>query len=170
MAALPASAFFTVPAFALTTTWRIPASIEAVWACLVDTEAWPAWWKYVEAVEETAPGETSGLNNTRKYCWRTCLPYRLMLSLRVTSICPKHRVTVEVSGDLRGDGCCQFSYHPDQAQTQVIFYWHVQTCKPWMNWLTTLTRPVFIWNHGRVMKQGELGLISHLSRSDVFPG
>lgn len=152
-----------MPKFSLTTTWLIPAPIEAVWSCLIDTETWPTWWKYVEAVEETTSGEASGLNNIRKYHWRTCLPYYLILDLRVTCIQPKYLVSVEVSGDLRGDGCCRLSFQPGKSQTQVVFYWNVQTCKPWMNWFPRLTRPIFIWNHERVMKQGEQDLIRHLA-------
>lgn len=153
----------SMPDFSLTSIWLIPAPVEDVWSCLVETDAWPNWWKYVEAVEETAPGEPSGLNNIRHYYWHTCLPYCLTLSLRVTKIDPRHLVAVEVSGDLKGDGCCQLSYQPSAAQTRVVFHWNVQTCKPWMNWFTALTRPVFTWNHNRVMKQGEQGLIRHLA-------
>jgi hypothetical protein len=32
-----------------------------------------------------------------------------------------------------------------------------------MNWFTTLTRPVFAWNHARVMRLGEQGLIRYFN-------
>jgi uncharacterized protein YndB with AHSA1/START domain len=152
-----------VPEFSLTTTWSIPASIQAVWACLVDTKSWPSWWEYVATVEETDAGDAFGVNNARRYCWRTCLPYRLVLNLRVTEIQPCHHVIVEVTGDLQGEGRCYIYNTPETGCTQVEFHWQVRTLKPWMRWFTSLTAPIFAWNHNRVMKHGEKGLIGHLS-------
>jgi len=152
-----------MPEFCLNTIWSIPASIEAVWQCLIDTESWPSWWKYLSTVEETETGDGSGLNNVRRYRWRTCLPYTLMFSLRVTEIQPCHVVAVEVNGDLQGDGRCYLYPDPVTGDTRVEFHWHVQTRKPWMNWFTKLTAPIFAWNHDRVMKHGEQSLIRHLS-------
>jgi hypothetical protein len=152
-----------MPKFYLTTIWLIPAPVKTVWSCLVDTETWPSWWKYVVAVEQTAEGDSSGVNNVRQYYWRTCLPYSLMLNLRVTQIQPYRLIGVEVTGDLQGDGSCQLTSVVSTAQTEVEFKWHVYTCKPWMNWFTALTSPIFAWNHARVMKRGEQSLIQHLT-------
>jgi len=152
-----------MPQFSLTTTWLIPAPVEAVWSCLIDTQAWPSWWKYVDAVEEIAAGDSTGVNNIRQYCWHTCLPYSLMLNIRVTQIQEHELVVVEVKGDLQGEGICRLSSTPTEDHTQVKFNWDVQTCKPWMNWLTPLTSPVFVWNHARVMRLGEQGLIRYFS-------
>lgn len=150
-----------MPQFSLTTTWLIPAPVEAVWSCLIDTQAWPSWWKYVVAVEEMAAGDSSGINNIRQYYWRTCLPYSLMLNLCVTQIQAPHLVVVEVKGDLKGNGSCRLSPIAAADHTRVEFNWEVQTCKPWMNWFSTLTRPVFAWNHAQVMRLGEQGLIRY---------
>ncbi|MGZ8193479.1 MAG: SRPBCC family protein, partial [Methylobacter sp.] len=132
-----------MPKFHLTTIWLIPAPVKTVWSCLVDTETWPSWWKYVIAVEQTAEGDSSGINNIRRYYWRTCLPYSLMLNLRVTQIQANRFINVKVTGDLQGDGSCRLSSISAAGHTQVEFNWNVQTCKPWMNWCTLLTRPVF---------------------------
>jgi hypothetical protein len=152
-----------MPEFCLTTKWLIPAPVDIVWACLVDTETWPLWWKYVVAVKQTASGDSSGINNVGQYHWRTCLPYHLLLSIRVTEIQALDFVAVEVTGDLQGRGWCQLAYQPSTNQTQVEFLWHVKTCKCWMNWFSVLTRPIFVWNHARVMKQGEQDLIRYIS-------
>jgi hypothetical protein len=152
-----------MPEFSLTTIWSIPAPVEDVWACLVETETWPLWWKYVVAVEQTATGDSAGINNIRRFKWHTCLPYQLLLNLRVTEIRPFHFIAVAVTGDLQGRGCCQLVYQPASTMTQVEFQWHVQTCKPWMSCLTLLTRPIFVWNHNRVMERGEQDLIRYLA-------
>lgn len=149
--------------FSLTTLWTIPAPIEKVWLCLLDTENWTDWWQYVDSVEETHKGESSGLNNTRRYLWRTCLPYSLLLNLRVTELQASEFIRVEVSGDLQGQGSCRlFALSPNL--TQIEFNWNVSTCKPWMNRWTWLTRPIFVWNHAKVMRNGEQSLIRYLTR------
>jgi hypothetical protein len=148
--------------FSLTTIWTIPAPIEKVWLCLLDTENWTVWWQYVVNVEETHSGELSGLNNTRRYLWRTCLPYTLLLNLRVTQLQAHEFVSVEVSGDLHGQGCCRL-LALTSSMTEIEFNWNVSTCKPWMNYFTWLTRPVFAWNHAKVMQNGEQSLIRYLT-------
>ena len=152
-----------MPQFSLTTTWLIPAPVDAVWSCLIDTRTWPSWWKYVDAVEEMSAGDSSGINNIRQYYWHTCLPYSLMLNLCVTQIQAPHLVIVEVKGDLQGEGICRLSPIPAADHTRVEFNWEVQTCKPWMNWFSPLTRPIFAWNHAQVMKLGEQGLIRYFN-------
>ncbi|MGR9117168.1 MAG: SRPBCC family protein [Gammaproteobacteria bacterium] len=147
--------------FSLTTTWLIPAPIGPVWSCLTDTETWPKWWPYVESVTELESGSPQGILNKRNYRWRTCLPYHLRLEMTVMQIVPNSSITVTVTGDLAGTGHCQLSVEPDS--TRVDFHWQVRTCKTWMNHFSALTRPIFEWNHARVMKQGERGLIDHLS-------
>lgn len=156
-----------MPDFSLKTNWIIPAPVEKVWLCLVDTESWPSWWSYVASVEENSAGKVSGINNVRRYHWRTSLPYHLLLDLRVIQIQPCNYVEVEVTGDLIGHGSCRLSYQPQMSYTDIQFNWNVRTCKPWMSWLAPLTRPVFIWNHSQVMKQGEQGLIKRLSPSEI---
>ena len=152
-----------MPQFSLTTVWTIPAPIEKVWLCLLDTENWTTWWHYVVSVEELNRGEPSGLNNTRRYLWRTCLPYHLSLDLRVTQLQATHFVSVAVSGDLQGVGYCRLLANPDTASTQVEFNWQVKTCKPWMNYFTRWTQPIFVWNHTKVMQSGEQSLIRYLA-------
>ena len=85
-----------------------------------------------------------------------------MLNLRVTQIKAPHLVVVEVNGDLQG-GSCRLSPLLDADHTHVEFNWDVKTCKPWMNWFTTLTRPVFARKHAQVMRLGEQGLIRYVN-------
>jgi hypothetical protein len=113
--------------------------------------------------KKMAAGDSSGINNTRQYYWRTCLPYDLMLNIRVTEIQLNTLVIVEVKGDLQGNGDCRLSSIHAAGHTRVEFNWNVQTCKPWMNWFTPLTRPVFAWNHAQVMRLGEQGLIRYVN-------
>lgn len=149
--------------FSLTTRWLIPAPVDQVWSCLIATEHWPSWWRYVARVEETAEGNASGEGNVRRYLWRTCLPYDLAIELRVIKMRPYRSVAVEVAGDLIGSGSCSIAYQENEAATELIFVWNVSLAKPWMQRMAKVARPLFVWNHGRVMKSGEQGLIRHLA-------
>ncbi|MEC4746942.1 polyketide cyclase / dehydrase and lipid transport [Methylomicrobium sp. Wu6] len=150
--------------FSLTTRWLIPAPVEQVWCCLIATERWPSWWRYVARVEETAAGNaTSGVDNVRRYLWRTCLPYDLAIDLRVTKMRTYHYLAVQVTGDLIGSGNCSMTYRENEAATELIFVWNVSLVKAWMKLVAGVARPLFVWNHSRVMKSGEQGLIRHLA-------
>jgi hypothetical protein len=156
----------SMPDFALTTIWTIPAPIEAVWWCLLDTENWTTWWSYVVSVERIDNSASSKFNHTRRYLWHTCLPYVLSLDLRVTKLQTYQCISVAVSGDLQGYGDCQF-IAVNNVCTQIEFHWYVTACKPWMNRLTWLAHPVFVWNHDKVMRQGERGLIRYLAAKKI---
>lgn len=152
-----------MPDFSLTTRWLIPAPVDKVWECLVATENWPVWWEYVAMVDETARGNSMGVNNVRRYLWRTCLPYDLAIDLRVTQIQPYRFITAEVTGDLTGNGNCAITYQEIEAATELTFTWNVSLTKSWMKLIGGVAKPLFVWNHEKVMKNGEEGLIRHLS-------
>lgn len=151
--------------FSLETLWRIPARIDLVWLYLADSEKWPQWWPYVESVTELSPGDQTGKGNVRLYRWSTCLPYSLSLTMKAVEISPFRRLAVEVDGDLHGQGCCELTWLQSSGSTHVQFYWNVRACKPWLNYLALIAKPVFIWNHNRVMQQGEQGLIRQINTS-----
>ncbi|NOQ36839.1 MAG: polyketide cyclase / dehydrase and lipid transport [Methylococcaceae bacterium] len=150
-----------MPSFALITDWNIPVPIERCWFSILDTQAWSVWWDYVEKVEELERGDSLGLNNKRRYVWQTCLPYRLVFELQVTEVRPYQLIRFMANGDLQGEGCCRFI--PSEKNTIIQFEWKVQTTKAWMNLCPFLVTPIFIWNHSRVMLNGEKSLIKRLS-------
>ena len=149
--------------FHLTTIWKIPASIESCWLSIVDVEAWPSWWKYVDEVVEIKSGDTSGINTTHQYVWSTCLPYHLNFNLRVTKLIPYKLIVFEAQGDLTGGGYCKFTQKNNQ--TTIKFFWNIQTKKPWMSFIAGIVRPVFEWNHRQVMLSGQQSLIQRLNSS-----
>ncbi len=149
-----------MPRFALINNWNIPAPIERCWFSIVDAESWPSWWPYVEKVEELEAGDRLGVDNKRRYHWRTCLPYTLTFELQVTQVEPYQLIHFVAKGDLHGEGCCRFT--AKENSTMIQFEWHVETCKPWMNRLPDFFTPVSKWNHSRVMTRGEKNLIKRL--------
>ncbi len=155
--------YVSMPTFNLITTWKIPASIEACWFSILEVEAWPNWWKYVDKVIEIDPGEENGINNRHKYFWSTCLPYHLNFELCVTQLIPYQLISFNAKGDLTGSGCCKLTQH--NHYTQIQFEWNIQTTKLWMTLIAYIAYPVFKWNHRQVMHSGEQSLIRKLNSS-----
>lgn len=146
--------------YALVTEWSFAAPLQTVWDALCRSEDWPAWWRFVKQVQIVRPGGTGDLPDVRRYRMKTLLPYELGFVLTTTVFDPPHRIEAEVSGDLQGHGACLFFC--DGQHTRVRIDWRVRTCKPWMNWLAPVVRPVFIWNHQKVMQAGGAALARRL--------
>ena len=54
--------------------------------------------------------------------------------------------------------------------TAVLYEWHVETSKRWMNLLAPLARPVFAYNHDVVMRWGGEGLARRLGAELIAAG
>jgi hypothetical protein len=46
--------------------------------------------------------------------------------------------------------------------TRVTYDWRISTTQAWMNLLAPLARPVFVWNHDTIMKEGGRAIAAHL--------
>jgi len=144
------------------TLWEFNAPVRRVWDEIYHTDRWPQWWKAVEAVELIAPGEESGIGAVRKFTWRGVLPYRLSFEMTTTRLEPCVRLEGVAVGELSGSGSWCFS--EQASKTRVRYEWRVDTSKRWMQLLSPLARPLFMWNHDVVMRWGFEGLQQRLSR------
>ncbi len=160
----------TMQAYTLVSVWHLQAPLEGVWECLSHPERWPIWWPYVEQVEILSSGDPiTGTGSIHRHCWSTCLPYRLCFTLETLEVKAPRRVKARVYGDLVGIGRCRL--RACGGLVVVRFDWHVHTTKAWMNALAPLARPVFHWNHHRVMAAGEIALRELLtSAGEAAPG
>lgn len=148
------------------TIWHIPAPIEAVWDAIYYSEHWPEWWRGLESVIELEQGDGDGIGNLRRYSWKGVLPYRLTFDIRTARIENQTLIEGIASGDLEGTGIWKFTGNVDM--TAVSYEWRVQTTKPWMNIMVPLARPLFRWNHDRVMAWGKEGLTKRLKRNELL--
>lgn len=149
----------------LLTIWRIEAPLETVYETIHDSRHWPDWWPGVQSVEQTAAGDSNGIDSICRYCWRGDLPYPVVFEVRVTHI--EELVTIEGSarGDLDGIGRWHFSR---TGLVSIVQYeWHVRSTKWWMNLVAPLARPLFIRNHAQIMAQGGEGLARRLKSTLV---
>jgi hypothetical protein len=144
------------PMFDLTTEWRLAAPRARVWAIIHGVEAWPGWWPHVTAVRPIAPGDADGLGAVHEFVWRTALPYRIVLRMRVVAADPLVRIEGVAAGDLEGRGIWTFEDAPEG--TLVRYRWCVRTEKPWMKATARLLYRLFAWNHGKVMEGGRIGI------------
>lgn len=153
--------------YAFRTRWRLAASREDVFAVLHDSERWPEWWRGLERVVKLEGGDGEGRGSLGRYTWRSLLRYRLEFDMRITRVDRPHRMEGRASGDLDGTG--SWRLYDDGTGTAVVFDWRVRTTRPWMNLLAPLGRPVFRWNHDRIMRRGGHGLARHL-RTELLSG
>src|SRR5690606_1012390 len=91
-----------------------------------------------------------------RYVWRSTIPYPVEFEIETTRVERPHLLEGAATGTLRGTGRWRF-FEGDRV-TAVLYEWNVATTKRWMNALAPIGRPVFRWNHDRVMRAGGRGL------------
>ena len=102
---------------------------------------------------DAEPGDAEGIGALRRMTWRTALPYTLSFDMRTTRVEPMRLIEGRAEGELAGRG--RWTLAADGGVTRVRYEWIVAVEKPWMRALAPLLRPVFAWNHNKVMGWGE---------------
>jgi len=138
--------------FSLVTDWHFEAPIERVWALIEATEAWPQWWRAVKKVERLREGDAEGVGAVHRITWTTALPYTLTFDVETIRVDRLDEIEGRAFGEL--DGCGVWTFHAEPEGTHVRYLWRVDVTKPWMRLLSPLLRPVFEWNHHKVMNWG----------------
>ena len=146
--------------YAFLTAWRLAARRDAVFEVLHDSERWHEWWDGVESVVKLEDGDAEGRGSLGRYTWRSALRYRLEFEMRITNVSRPHRMDGAAVGELTGTGVWRL--YEDEGGTAVLFDWRVRTTRWWMNALAPIARPVFRWNHDRLMRAGGRGLARRL--------
>ena len=139
-------------------TWRLPAPVERVWDAL-QLPGMP-WWPNMVRFRPLTPGPTR-VGSRSERVTRGALPYTLRYEMTVTHIDPPREMAYTSAGDLVGEG--RYVLHPSAGGTEVVFHWNVETTGRWLNLLAPLLKPLFAWNHNRVMADGERALARYLS-------
>lgn len=154
------------------TRWVIAAPLQSVWEAIEDPELWPRWWGAVRTAEVLEQGGDGGAGQRVRYAFRSELPYTLSFESVVRDVGSPHTLVADVYGDLEGEG--RWDVAEEGGVTVLDCTWNVRTTKPMMNVLAPLLRPVFVWNHHRMMRRGGEGLArrvgASLVRVDTSPG
>lgn len=146
--------------YAFLTAWRVAAPRDAVFEVLHASERWPEWWDGLERVVKLEEGDSEGRGSLGRYTWRSFMRYRLKFDMRITDVDRPHRMAGSAEGELAGSG--SWCLYEDDRATTVVFEWRVRTTRPWMNLLAPVARPLFRWNHDRLMRAGGRGLARRL--------
>ena len=144
------------------THWQFDAPLETVWHEIKAMSRWPEWWSYVEKVELLQQGDADDLGSIRRITWKTALPYSLSFDSELIALEKFKRMEGRAFGELEGTGIWTFSHK--NGTTHVRYDWMVKTTKAWMNLLAPIARPVFAWNHDKVMAAGYEGLRKKLGK------
>lgn len=147
--------------YSFTTNWKIEAPIQAVWDAIYDSQEWPNWWKGVKSVEELKKGDANGLNGSKRYTWKSVLPYSLVFNMLLIEKEEPYHLKGIAYGELEGQG--EWHLAQEKKITSITYNWDVITTKKWMNSMAFLLKPLFRMNHNVVMHWGALGLSKKLN-------
>jgi uncharacterized protein YndB with AHSA1/START domain len=149
--------------FDLVSEWLLDAPLERVWAELMAPEAWPSWWRAVKEVEPISNGDANGIGAVRRFTWGTALPYTLSFNMTATRIEPRRIIEGRAQGELDGTG--RWTLTAQGQRTHVRYDWMVDITNPWQVALAPVLRPVFAWNHHKVMAWGLEGIAARLRQT-----
>lgn len=129
-----------------------PAAIEDT---LRDVGNWSTWWSWVRRIE-TLTTEHGVVGARYRNHIATPLLYSFTYDTELVEVTDE-LIRLSVSGDLEGSGLFRFR-ETESGGSFLSFDWSVQTRKGWMNLLAPVARPIFVWNHHRLMADFGEGL------------
>jgi len=141
------------------TRWELQASIETVWDAVSDPTTYTKWFPYIAQV---ATGDADGVGRAYRFTIRGKLPYSLSFTVENVRQDPPRLLESRSSGQLEGTGRWELSQVGDV--TTALYYWHVRTTRRWMTLTAPLLRPLFAWNHHKIMDTGGTRLAAYLGR------
>ena len=140
-------------AYRFLTTWLFDAPREPVWDVIYDAAHWPEWWR---GVVRTAVVD----ERLWRSAWRSVLPYTLEFEFEILRAERPTLLEGRARGELAGDGI--WRVYEGELGTASTWEWRVETTQRWMNAFGPLAKPVFAWNHHRIMRWGAEGAARRL--------
>jgi hypothetical protein len=161
----------TARLFDLSSSWRLPATPEEVWALIADVDmSWPNWWphcSFAAPLVRTEPASNNQediLKATTAYLnFRASLRYTLTITIHPTRVVTPSEIEFDAGGHLEGTGRVTLSSEAEGKATRMDIEWKVRPTQRWMSLLTPIAAPVFTAAHTLMMRQGENGLLRALA-------
>ncbi|MDQ2699726.1 MAG: hypothetical protein M3Y23_00170, partial [Actinomycetota bacterium] len=131
----------------------------------------PQWWPALESVEETERGAPDGIGQRARSSWRGPVGYSIEFEIETVQRDYLKCLKGKATGDLSGSGTWHIDPIADlgdtrRTWTKIVYEWHVVATSRWMQLLNPVARPVFVFSHDHVMKNGAEGLAEYL-RCDI---
>lgn len=149
------------------TVIEVDCRISDVWETLGDVKSWQSWWSWSRSIQVLREADDdNGEGAVYRNVVGTPFRYRLNYVAEVTNVTPRRRIDLLSTGDVEGQG--RFLLMPSTKTGSVLhFHWLVSTTKWWMNAVAPLARPIFAWNHDRLMTDFANGLGTGCGASQV---
>ena len=143
--------------FRFDSVWRLPADPGTIYTVLSDVEAYPLWWSQIKSARELGPHQAAARI-------RSLLPFPLRLTIRGEVTDPDAGLLrLAIDGDL--DGWAQWELRRIGPETLASYVQEVVLRLPAAGQVSDLIRPLLRVNHAWMMRSGERGLASYLTRS-----
>lgn len=149
-----------MPHYQFQSEWALTAPIGRVFELACHPEDFSAWWPSVTRSRLVEEGDAEGVGTRAAYTLRSPLWYSMSFATTVVEVDRPSRIHALVRGDLIGTGT--YLLEGGEHRTRVRFLWNVSTTKTWMNLLAPLARPLFVWAHQHVMRQGAVAMAERL--------
>jgi hypothetical protein len=141
--------------YEFSSTWRLSATPDDVYAVLERLVDYPLWWPQVRSVRPLG-------SEAYELVCRSSLPYELRFTTKQTARSPEDRILeASMAGDL--DGFSRWTISSDASGTVATFDEEVVATKTLLRRLELVARPAFKANHTRMMRDGERGLRTYLA-------
>ena len=140
--------------------WVVSAPMEAVFDVMADVDGYSSWWPSVNNSRLIEEGDDEGVGAKAAYSIRSPLGYSMHFEMTALEVDRPNRIHSLARGDLIGTGTHIFE--PRGDNTAVTYLWYVSTTQRWMNVVAPLAKPLFVWAHHHVMREGCSGLAERL--------
>lgn len=128
-----------------------------LWEALARTDDYHAWWPWLRGVEPGVQGETTGTalvaGTIARCAVRAPLPYTLRFDVTIDRVVPERRVHASVRGDLEGPAMLELA-PGDHGGSRARLMWTLELRDRLLRPLSSVTRPVMVWAHDRVIESG----------------
>ena len=139
--------------------WELEAPIDRVFELLTHPEDFQRWWPSVTDSRRLEEGDEDGVGAIAAYTLRSPVFYTMDFQAKALEVERPRRIHTLVRGDLIGTGT--YELEQKEGRTMIRFLWYVSTTRRWMNVVAPVARPLFVWAHHHVMREGAAAMAAH---------
>lgn len=139
--------------------WELEAPIDRVFELLTHPEDFQRWWPSVTQSQRLEEGDEDGVGAVAAYTLRSPVFYSMDFQAKALEVERPRRIHTLVRGDLIGTGTYELEQR--EGRTMIRFLWYVSTTRRWMNLVAPVARPLFVWAHHHVMREGAAAMAAH---------